>query len=371
MRFITSSGTLLKNLQLISGIISPSNISPILNSFLFSIEGDQLDVYSSSGDITMKVTMDVESNVDGRVCILAKVLLEYLKNLPEQPITIEVEKDNFQISITSERGNYKIIGEDPELFNQIPNLDDAKLFTISADDLADGIEKTLVAVSNDDMRPAMSGVFFELSDNNLTLVSTDAHRLARYIKTDVQGGTQNDHFIVPRKALNQLRTSLVSSSEVSISFNNKQILVVGGQVEMYCTLIDARFPDYKVVIPAENPYSLKLNKNEFQSALKRVSVFSNKTTNLVAFDIKGNTIHLNTIDIDYSYEGNEKMSCEYQGEDMKISFNSKLLLELIQVIDSEEILFELSSPTHACLMKSTEQSPNEDLLILIMPLKSL
>ncbi len=370
MRFIISSGLLLKNLQSISGIISPNNITPILNSFLFNIEGDQLDIYSSSGDITMKVTMDIESNEDGKICILAKVLLEYLKNLPEQPITFEIDKNDFNINITSEQGNYKIIGEDPDLFNQIPNIEEAKSFTISAADFSDGIEKTLVAVSNDDMRPAMSGVFFELSNNNLTLVSTDAHRLVRFIKTDVKSDHE-DQFIVPRKALNQLKNSINTDTEVSVFYNGKQILVKGAQIELYCTLIDERFPNYKVVIPAENPYTLKVNKNEFQSALRRVSVFANKTTNQVVFDIVGNTIHLNAIDIDYSFEGNENMSCEYQGEDMKISFNAKLLLELIHIIDSDDILFELSTPSQACLMKSTEQKPNEDLLILIMPLKTL
>lgn len=367
MRFIVSSGLLLKNLQSISGIISASNILPILESFLFLIKDNKLTVVSTDLETTMKVNLDVQSTADGRLCIQSKVLLDYLKNLPEQPMTFDVNLQDYGIDITSEQGKYKIVGEDANNFPTEPVADDTQSFTMSAAELSDGIAKALIAVSSDDMRPAMSGVFFELVENNMTLVATDAHRLVRCIKMDVHCPV-NDSFIAPRKALLQLKNNLNTSTEVTISYNKNHLFVIGENIELSCRLIDAKFPDYKIVIPADNPYKLILNKIDFMGALRRVNVFANKTTNQVVLDIVGNNLHLYSQDVDYSFEGNEQMPCQYKGEDMKIAFNAKLLIELVNIIEGEEVLLEFSTPSRAGLIKQTESKPNEDLLILIMPL---
>ncbi|MCC7030103.1 MAG: DNA polymerase III subunit beta [Chitinophagaceae bacterium] len=367
MRFIVSSGSLLKNLNSISGIISANNILPILESFLFLIEDKRLTVVSTDLETTMKVSMDVQSSENGKLCIQSKVLLDYLKNLPEQPITFDINLQDFGIDITSEQGKYKVVGEDAMNYPTEPVADDTQSFTMSAAELSDGIAKTLIAVSSDDMRPAMSGVFFELSENGITMVATDAHRLVRCTKTDVHCPV-TDHFIAPRKALQQLKNNLNNSTEVKISYNNNHLFVSGENIELSCRLIDAKFPDYKIVIPADNPYKLTLNKSDFMGALRRVNVFANKTTNQVVLDIVGNNLHLYSQDVDYSFEGNEQMSCQYKGEDMKIAFNARLMIELIAVIEGEEVLLEFSTPSRAGLIKQTESKPNEDLLILIMPL---
>ncbi len=367
MRFIVSSGSLLKNLQSISGIISANNILPILESFLFLVEDNRLTVVSTDLETTMKVRMDVQSTENGKLCIQSKVLLDYLKNLPEQPITFDINLKDFGIDITSEQGKYKIVGEDAMNYPTEPVADDAQSFAMPAAELSDGIAKALVAVSSDDMRPAMSGVYFELGENNMTLVATDAHRLVRCVKMDVNCPA-TDNFIAPRKALQQLKNNLNTSTEVTISYNKNHLFVKGENIELSCRLIDAKFPDYKIVIPADNPYKLTLNKNDFMSALRRVSVFANKTTNQVVLDIVGNNLHLYSQDVDYSFEGNEQMSCQYKGEDMKIAFNAKLLIELVNIIEGEEVLLEFSTPSRAGLIKQTENKPSEDLLILIMPL---
>ncbi|MBL7766783.1 MAG: DNA polymerase III subunit beta [Chitinophagaceae bacterium] len=367
MRFIVSSGTLHKNLQSISGIIGTNNVLPILESFLFELEKDKLTIVSTDLETMMKVTMDVQSNESGSLCIQAKVLLDYMKNLPEQPVTFDISPTDYGIDITSEQGKYKIVGEDAKNYPKEPKAEDTSSFSMSAAELSDGIAKTVVAVSTDDLRPAMSGVYFELSKSNLTLVATDAHRLVRCIKTDVKCPA-NDKFIVPKKALAQLKNNLGASTEVNLSYNSNHLFVQGENINLSCRLIDAKFPDYKVVIPADVPYKMTISKESFVSALRRVSVFANKTTNQVVLDIEGNNLHLYAQDVDFSFEGNERMPCQYTGEDMKIAFNSKLLLELLMVMDSEEIVFELSTPTRAGLVKPVDKRENEDLLMLLMPL---
>jgi DNA polymerase-3 subunit beta len=367
MRFIVSSGTLLKNLQSISGIIGTNNVLPILESFLFDVNQNKLTVVSTDLETMMKVTMDVQATEQGKLCVQAKVLLDYLKNLPEQPITFDVNTNDYGIDITSEQGKYKIVGEDAKSYPTEPKAEDTSSFIMSAAELSDGIAKAVIAVSTDDLRPAMSGVLFELSKNNLTLVATDAHRLVRCIKTDVHCPNE-DKLIVPKKALAQLKNNLNTSTEVSISYNQNHLFVVGENIHLSCRLIDAKFPDYKVVIPADNPFKLILAKAELVSALKRVSVFANKTTNQVVLDIVGNNLHLYAQDVDFSFEGNEQMACQYTGEDMKIAFNARLLLELLLATDGDEVLFELSTPTRAGLIKPVEKKDNEDLLMLLMPL---
>jgi DNA polymerase-3 subunit beta len=234
--------------------------------------------------------------------------------------------------------------------------------------LVTAINKTLFAVSNDDLRPAMTGVFFELNRDSLQFVATDAHRLVRYKRTDVSCPKQ-DSFIVPRKPLNLLKAALPDNEdEITINYNTNHLFVKHGTTQMSCRLIDARFPDYKVVIPADNPYKMIVNKAEFQSALRRVSVFSNKSTNQVALNISGSELQLAAQDVDFSFEGNERMKCQYDGEDITIAFNARFLIEMLNAADSDEIRLELSTPTKAGIIKPTELDDNEEILMLVMPL---
>ncbi|MBL7752726.1 MAG: DNA polymerase III subunit beta, partial [Chitinophagaceae bacterium] len=222
--------------------------------------------------------------------------------------------------------------------------------------------------SNDDLRPAMTGVFFELDKKGMQTVATDAHRLVRYKRTDVKC-PKNDSFIVPKKPLNLLKSVLPDSDdEITISYNNNHLFVTLNNTRMSCRLIDARFPDYKVVIPADNPYKLTVNKMDFQGALRRVSIFSNKSTNQVALSIAGSQLELTAQDVDFSFEGDEKMKCRYDGEDITIAFNARFLIEMLNAADSDEVVVELSTPTKAGILKPTEQDENEELMMLVMPL---
>src|SRR5688500_10545379 len=260
------------------------------------------------------------------------------------------------------------MGENPDNFPKEPAADDTASFTSTSSALITAISKTLFAVSNDDLRPAMTGVFFELDKKGLQCVATDAHRLVRYKRKDVST-PKNDSFIVPRKPLNLLKAAIpFNEDELTVSYNNNHLFVKHGTTQMSCRLIDARFPDYKVVIPADNPYRLTVNKNEFQSALRRVSVFSNKSTNQVALSISGSQLQLAAQDVDFSFEGNERMKCQYNGEDLMIAFNAKFLIEMLSAADSDDVNMELSTPTKAGLIKPSDKDENEELLMLVMPL---
>ena len=369
MKFIVSSSALLKQLQQINGVIGSNNVLPILEDFLFEIEKNTLSVIATDLETVMKIQLEIEAKDSGRVCIPAKILMDSLKNLPNQPLTFDIDK-NFGIEITSDNGKYKVMGENPDNFPKEPPADDTSSFSMTSHALLTAINKSIFAVSNDDLRPAMTGVFFELEKNGITFVATDAHRLVRYKLKDVTC-PKSDSFIVPKKPLNLLKASLPDSDdEITVSYNNNHLFVKHGTVQLSCRLLDARFPDYKVVIPAENPYRMTIGRQDFQSALRRVSIFSNKSTNLVTLNISGSELQLMGQDVDFSFEGNERMSCQYDGEDITISFNARFLIEMLSSTDSEEVRLELSTPTKAGLLKPVEQEENEDLLMLAMPLMS-
>jgi len=294
-------------------------------------------------------------------------LLDSLKNIPEQPLTFNIDK-NFAVEITSSNGKYKVMGENPDNFPKEPVADVATSFNLTSSALVTAINKTLFAVSNDDLRPAMTGVYFELATNGITCVATDAHRLVRFKRSDVNC-PKPDTFIVPKKPLNLLKSALPQNDDaLDVSYNSNHLFVKHNGTELVCRLIDARFPDYKVVIPGDNPYKLTVNKNDFQSALRRVSVFSNKSTNQVALTISGSELQLASQDIDFSFEGNERMTCQYDGEDLQIAFNARFLIEMLNAADTEEIIIELSTPTKAGIIKPTEAEEDEELLMLVMPL---
>jgi len=367
MKFIVSSSSLLKQLQHIAGVINANTVLPILEDFLFEVEKNKLTVVATDLETVMRVQLDIDAKDTGKVCIPAKILLDSLKNLPDQPLAFNIDK-NFAVEITSDNGKYKVMGENPDNFPKAPAADETTSFTLTASALITAISKTLFATSNDDLRPAMTGVFFELDKKGLQCVATDAHRLVRYKRKDVSC-PKSDSFIVPRKPLNLLKTAIhANEDELTLSYNSNHLFVKHGTTQMSCRLIDARFPDYKVVIPADNPYRLTVNKSDFQSALRRVSIFSNKSTNQVALNISGSELQLAAQDVDFSFEGTERMKCQYNGEDLVIAFNAKFLIEMLSAADGDEVNLELSTPTKAGLIKPTEQEDDEELLMLVMPL---
>ncbi|XZF13056.1 DNA polymerase III subunit beta [Chitinophagaceae bacterium MMS25-I14] len=369
MRFIVTSTALLKNLQQISGVISANTVLSVLEDFLFELKGNTLTLTATDLETMMRVQLDVnDAQGDGRICIPSKILMDYLKNLPDQPITFNINEQDLSIEMSSDVGKYKIGGEKADDFPKEPAPGETTNFTMPSIALIESINKTLFAVSNDTLRPAMTGVYFELATDSITLVSTDAHRLVRFRRDDV-ACPQQDGFVVPKKPLQQLRATLpADETQLQLSYNGSHLFVSSNRLSMSCRLIDARFPDYKAVIPADNPYRLTISRTDFISALRRVSIFANKTTNQVVLEINGNALQLSAQDIDFSYEGKEKLSCQYSGEDMKIAFNAKLMIEMVNNMDGAELNVELSTPTRAGIFRPVEKGDNEDVLMLLMPL---
>lgn len=367
MKFIVSSSALLKQLQQISGVINANTVLPILEDFLFDVQKNQLSVVATDLETVMKIQLEVEAKETGRVCIPAKILMDSLKNIPEQPLTFSIDK-SYAVEITSDNGKYKVMGENPDNFPKDPVADDTNSFTVTSAALVTAINKTLFAVSNDDLRPAMTGVFFEMDKKGLQFVATDAHRLVRYKRTDVSC-PKTDSLIVPKKPLTLLKAAMpVNEDELTISYNSNHLFVTHGTTQLSCRLIDARFPDYKVVIPSDNPYKLTVNRTDFQGALRRVGIFSNKSTNQVVLSISGSQLQLTAQDIDFSFEGNERMKCQYNGEDLQIAFNAKFLIEMLNATDTEDVTVELSTSTKAGIIRPGDQDENEELLMLVMPL---
>lgn len=366
MRFVVSSAQLLKNLQKISGVISTNTVLPILEDFLFDIQKNSLTITATDLDTTMSVSMDIESKENFKVAIPARILLDSLKALPEQPITIAVDETTNGIEMTTDNGKYKLSGENSADFPKEPVADGVEEVKLASSILNKGVTKTLFAVSNDELRPAMTGVFFQLDSNGITFVATDAHKLVKYNQGDVKGG--NASFIVPKKALNLLKAVVPNNdTEVSVQFNKSNAFFSFDNIQLICRLIDAKYPDYNAVIPKENPNLLTISKDDFYASLRRTSIFSNKTTHQVVLKMAGSELTVSAQDLDFSNEASEKLSCDYQGNPMEIGFNAKFLLEMLGALDSNEINIELSTPNRAGIIRPMEKEENEDLLMLVMP----
>ena len=367
MKFIVSTTSLLKSLQIISGVINSSSVLPILEDFLFEIKGGNLTVFATDLETSMSTELKVESKENGKIAIPARILLDTLKNLPEQPLSFKVDSKTFGVEITSETGKYKLSGENPEDFPKIPQPESVTEINISASALGNAISKTLFAVSTDDLRPAMTGVLFQLSSDGLTFVSTDAHKLVKLSRTDVKS-SKSAQFIVPKKALGLLKGSLpISESAVNVSYNKSNAFFSFDNTKLICRLIDANYPDYNAVIPQNNPSKLSINRLELQNALRRISIYSNKTTYQVVMSLAGSELKISAQDLDFSNEANERLTCDYEGGDMEIAFNARFLIEMLGVLDSDEIEIELSTPTRAGVLRPTEKNDGEDLLMLVMP----
>ena len=369
MNFIVSSSYLLKNLSSISGVITSNPVVPILENVLFEIENGNLLITASDLQTSVMVELQVESKENGSVAIPAKILIDTLKNLPEQPVTFSIDENNYNIEINSDNGRYKLAGENSADFPKVPEISDGYSFTVNANILALAIGNTIFSTSTDELRPAMTGVFFRLSSNSCTFVSTDGHRLVKYIRTDISGDEVDHDMIIPRKSLNLLKTIIPSDdkNDINIEFNASNAFFSNDNIKLVCRLIDERYPDYENVIPTDNSNSIEVDKSEILSSLKRISIYANKTTNQVRLKVSGSEILISAEDLDFSNEANERISCEHDGDDIEIGFNAKFLIEILSNIHSDKVIFKLSEPNRAGLVLPEDIEDEEDLTMLVMP----
>ena len=370
MKFIVSSLKLLKNLQALSGVIGSKNTLPILDDFLFQLSESELKITTSDLDVTMTVSM-VPDMVEGtgEVTIPARLLLEIMKNFPDVPITINVDSNTLAVEVIAGEGRYKLAGHKSDEFPQVPAMTDTSVWEIPADVLARGFEKTIFATGMDEIRPIMSGVLMEMTENYLTFVATDAHKLVRYRRMDVKSDVVAS-FIMPKKPINQLKNILTGLADepVRIEFNKTNASFVFGDYVLICRLIEGRYPNYEAVIPKNNPNQLTIDRQTFLAAIRRVAVFSSKATHQVRFRITGQEIMLTAEDIDFYNEAKERLACSYTGDDMEIGFNSRFFQEMLNNFDSEEVKLEMSAPNRAGILAPVDnENESEDLLMLLMP----
>ena len=367
MKFIVSSNYLLKQLQVLGGVINNSNTLPILDNFLFELEHSKLTVSASDLETTIASTLEVESESEGSVAIPAKLLLETLKTFPEQPLTFVIE-DNNTIEISSNHGKYALAYASADEFPKAISLDNASTTVISADILATAISKTIFAAGNDDLRPVMSGVFFQFSTESLTFVATDAHKLVKYSRTDVKAD-ETAEFIMPKKPLNLLKGILAGSEDtVSIEYNDSNAKFSFENSVLICRLIDGKYPNYEAVIPKENPNHLTISRNQFLNSVRRVSIFSNKTTHQIRLKIAGAELNISAEDIDYSNKAEERLTCDYQGDDLQIGFNSRFLSEMLSNLNADDVQLEMSMPNRAGILTPIDGlDEGETVTMLVMP----
>jgi DNA polymerase III subunit beta len=367
MKFIVSSSALLKQLSSINGVITSNPVVPILENFLFEIQDGKLTITASDLQTSMITEMEVEAKDSGSIAVPAKILLETLKNLPEQPVTFSIAEETYSIEISSDNGRYKLSGENATDFPKAPMVANGYSVDISSSVLSSAIINTIFATSSDELRPAMTGVYLNFQDTNTTFVATDGHRLIRYRRVDVASDTDTS-IIIPRKALNLLKSTLPGeNTNVKVEFNGANAYFKFNNIKMICRLIDERFPDYQNVIPMNNDNKMVINRMELLSSLKRIAIYANKTTYQVRLKITGNELQISAEDLDFSNEANERLSCDHDGSDIEIGFNAKFLIEMLNNIDSKEIELQLSQPNKAGLIVPKEKDDNEDILMLVMP----
>ena len=366
MKFIVSSSQLLKQLQVLGGVINSNNTLPILDNFLFEISENQLKVSASDLETTMSAVVTIESDSTGSIAISARLLLDTLKTFPDQPLTFKTEGDSI-IEISSDQGKYDMAYFGGDEFPKSVSLPSPSKTVIPSNILATAISKTIFAAGNDDLRPVMSGVFFQFSSESLTFVATDAHKLVKYTRTDVTAD-KTAEFIMPKKPLNLLKGVLGGEEDVIIEYNDANAKFTFENFVLICRLIDGKYPNYEAVIPKENPNKLTVDRASFQNSVRRVSIFSSKTTHQIRLKMAGTELNISAEDLDFSNKADERLSCDYQGDDMQIGFNSRFLSEMLSNLNADDIQLEMSMPNRAGILTPIDGlDEGETVTMLVMP----
>ena len=370
MKFIVSSTALSSHLQAISRVINSKNALPILDCFLFELEDGTLSVTVSDSETTMVTTVEVnESDTNGRFAVVAKTLLDALKEIPEQPLTFDINPDNYEITVQYQNGKYSLMGQNADEFPQSATLgDNAVRVEMEASVLLGGINRSVFATADDELRPVMNGIYFDISTEDITLVASDGHKLVR-CKTYAARGAEKAAFILPKKPANLLKNLLPKEQgDVQIGFDDRNAMFTLENYQMICRLIEGRYPNYNSVIPQNNPHRAIIDRALFISALRRVSVFSSQSSSLIKLSLSENQMKISAQDIDFSTSAEETIACQYGGNPMSIGFKSSFLIDILNNISAQNIIIELADPSRAGVIVPEEQEEDEDLLMLLMPM---
>lgn len=374
MKFIVSSTDLLSHLQAISRVINNKNSLPILDNFLLHIDGNRLTMTASDIETTLITSMDIENaEGSGKVAVASRLLLDTLREFSEQPLTFTINDSNLALVISSANGSYNFIGQNGDEYPRMPQLsDDSRSMIMPVSSLSAGISKTLFCTADDELRPVMNGVFFDIKSDSVTMVATDAHKLVRFKTSPTSVSLEEEetaNFILPKKPATLLKNILPKESgEVEIRFDSKNAHFKLANYTMICRQVEGRFPNYNGVIPKSNPVKIIIDRVTLLNALKRVSVFANQASNLVKLAFGANQIHISAQDIDFSISAEETITCQFDSDPIKIGFKSSFLVEILGNINASDIVFELSDASRAGLILPFENEPNEEILMLLMPM---
>lgn len=370
MKFVVSSSALLGLLQTTNKVISSKNTLPILDYFLFDLKDGVLKITASDLETTLVGTLPVESvEREGLIAVPVKLMLDSLKEFSEQPLTIEANETTWEIVVSWKSGKLTLPGTSGLSYPELPQLSEAKqTITMDVDALLTGINKTIFATADDELRPVMNGVYVNIEPQSVTFVATDAHKLVKY--TAENASDMAASFILPKKPANLLRGMLPKEEEdVTIEFDDKNVLFRLKNQVLICRLIEGNYPNYNAVIPANNPNKVFVDRVELLNAIRRVAVCSNQSTNLIKFDIKQGEINLTAQDLDFSVSAQESLPCDYQGDDIVIGFKSTFLVEILSNLETQTALIELADLTRAGVFKPVyDEQPANDTLMLLMPM---
>ena len=370
MRFIVSSTTLSTHLQGISRVINSKNALPILDCFLFELRDGLLTVTVSDSETTMTTTLEVvESDTDGRFAITARNLLDALKEIPEQPLTFDIDLKSLEMTVFYQNGQYSLVGQNADEFPTPVALgENAVRVGIDAQVLLNGINRAIFATADDELRPVMNGIYFDITTDSITMVASDGHKLVRS-KTLAAHGNERAAFILPKKPA-VLMKNLLPKEEgpVSIEFDERNAVFTLENYRMVCRLIEGRYPNYNSVIPSNNPNKITIDRQQLLGALRRVSIFSSQASSLVKLCMSVDRMVINAQDIDFSTSAKETLTCQYAGTPMEIGFKSSFLIDILNNIPSDDVLIELADPSRAGVITPIEQEEDEDLLMLLMPM---
>jgi DNA polymerase-3 subunit beta len=369
MKFIVSSTGLYSHLQAISRVINSKNSLPILDCFLMELIDGTLSITASDSETTLTTSIEVsDSETNGRFAVNAKTILDALKEIPEQPLAFEVG-DNMELVVKYQNGKYNFMAQNADEYPQTPEMRGNSVYvSMEAQTLMSGINRSLFATADDELRPVMNGIYFDITTEDITFVASDGHKLVRN-KTYKAKGTEKAAFILPKKPATLLKNLLPKETgDVQISFDDRNAVFTLDQYTLTCRLIEGRYPNYNSVIPQNNPHRATIDRSAFISALKRVSVFSNAASSLIKLRLDLNNIQISGQDIDFSTSAEETMMCQYEGTPMSIGFKSTFLIDILNNISSQEIVIELADPSRAGVIVPIEQEAEEDLLMLLMPM---
>lgn len=370
MQFVVPNDRLSKQLQALNGVVSKNNTLPILDFFLFDLTPGKATITASDLETTMITEVEVMTEDTGSVAIMAQLLVDTLKGFGNSsiPLTFKIDMEAMTVEMISDYGKYKLPASSGDEFPKSPEVEAPKNFTIDGSILSSAISKSIFAAGTDDLRPVMSGLFFEIHEESVHFVATDAHRLVRYTREDVKSASAGA-FIVPKKPLNLIKVSApLAENEIEVTYSDKNARFDMGSVIVISRLIDGKYPNYEAVIPKDNPNRLTVNREQLLQSIRRVSLFANKTTQQVRLKIAGSELHISAEDLDFANSAVERMPCSYEGEDMEIGFNSRFIMDMLSNLASNEVIIELSAPNRAGILFPAEpEDEGENVLMLVMP----